>query len=205
MDDDRTLLFRWRDGERDAGSVLLERHLRSLHRFFGNKLPDLHEVEELIQRTMVASVSASARFREEASFRTFLLGIARNILLKHLRDRRVHESFDSSANSVVDCGGGPSSVLHARREQRLLLEGLRRIPIDHQVVLELSFWESMTAVEIAQVLEETVPAVRARLRQAKKRLRVVMEQVAEDPEALQSTTADLEVWATSLRGYWGAG
>ncbi|MEX1364429.1 MAG: sigma-70 family RNA polymerase sigma factor [Nannocystaceae bacterium] len=205
MDDDRTLFLLWREGDRQAGSVLLERHLRSLHRFFGNKLSSFHELEELVQQTMVASVDASARFRGEGSFRAFLLGIARNVLLKHLRDRKTHQEFDSSAVSVADCGQGLGVGLDAKREQRLLLEALRYIPVDDQVVLELSYWESMTAPQIAEVLEETVPAVRARLRRATGRLRAAMQTLAAEPALLQSTTDDLDRWAASLQGYWDPG
>ncbi len=200
--DDHTLLLRWGEGDRGAGSQLLERHFSSLHRFFGNKVSGLHDVEDLVQQTLMACVAARDRFRRDASFRSFLFAIARNTLLKHLRDRRATESFDASDVSVAACGMGPSSVAHAKREQRLLLRALRHISVDSQVVLEMFYWEPMTAKEIAEVLGETLPAVRGRLRKARLQLHEALQALASDREEYQSTADGLDHWAKSLRGYW---
>lgn len=200
--DDDLLLKRWGQGDQEAGSQLLERHFKSLHRFFGNKLSSLHDVEDLVQQTLMACVTARAAFRHDASFRTFLFAIARRTLLKHLRDRRSVDSLDANDVSVADCGMGPSSAVRAKREQRLLLRGLRHIPIDSQVVLEMYYWEPMRAQEIADVLAETVPAVRGRLRKAKVQLLEAIESLARNPEEHRSTVDRLDDWAKSLRGYW---
>ncbi|MEM7160452.1 MAG: sigma-70 family RNA polymerase sigma factor [Myxococcota bacterium] len=200
--DDRTLLEQWGEGNRRAGSLLLERHFSSLYRFFGNKLSSMGDVEDLVQQTMTAAVEARAKFRGDASFRTFLFAIARNTLLKHLRDRRNTESFESDGVSVVDCGMGVSSAVRARREQQLLLTALRHIPIDSQVVLEMYYWEPMKAPQIAEVLGETLPAVRGRLRRAKAQLLEAIEKLASTPEELSSTVDRMDEWAESLRGYW---
>lgn len=202
--DDPTLLERWAEGDLRAGSLLLERHFSSLYRFFGNKLSSVGEVEDLVQQTMVAAVEARSKFRGDASFRTFLFAIARNTLLKYFRDRRAMESLESEGDSVVDCGMGVSSVVRARREQQLLLTALRHIPIDSQVVLEMFYWEPMKAPQIAEVLGETLPTVRGRLRRAKAQLLEAIEKLASDPEELRSTVDRMDEWAESLRGYWAS-
>lgn len=200
--DDHTLLERWSGGDREAGSQLLERHFPSLHRFFGNKVSSLQDVEDLVQQTLMACVGARETYRRDASFRTFLFAIARNTLLKHLRGRRSLDTLDAQGVSLADCGMGVSSVVRARREQRLLLRALRHIPIDSQVVLEMHYWEPMQAKEIAQVLGETVPAVRGRLRKAKAQLLEALEQLARNPDEYRSTVDGIDDWVRSLRGYW---
>lgn len=201
--DDGTLLEQWSCGDRDAGSLLFERHFRSLHRFFGNKLSSLHDVEDLVQQTLMACVTARESFRRDASFRTFLFAIARNILFKHLRERRSTDELDADGVSIADCGMGPSTAVRVKGEQRLLLQALRHIPIDSQVVLEMYYWEPMQAKEIADVLDETVPAVRGRLRRAKAQLLEALDRLASDRDERNSTVERLEDWAKSLRGYWG--
>lgn len=200
--DDHALLERWAAGDRTAGGELFERHFASLHRFFANKLASLSDVEDLMQQTLVACVAARAGFRRDAAFRTFLFSIARNTLLKHLRDRRPLTTFDPDDTSLADCGMGQSSVVRAKREQQLLLLGLRHIPVDSQVVLEMHYWEAMTAPEIAETLNETVPAVRGRLRKAREQLVAAIERLAGDPQERRSTVDGLDDWVRSLRGYW---
>jgi RNA polymerase sigma-70 factor (ECF subfamily) len=88
-------------------------------------------------------------------------------------------------------------VEHA--EQRLLLEGLRRIPLDYQVALELYHWEGMTGPELAEALDIPEATVRSRLRRGVERLRERMQEIAESGEQLKSTLANLDNWAESLR------
>ncbi len=175
-----------------------------MHRFFGNKLASLHDVKDLVQQTMLACVAAREGYRRDASFRTFLFAIARNTLLKHLRDRHPHEPLDEAGMSLADRGLGLSSVVRAKREQLLLLRALRNIPIDSQVVLEMHYWEPMSAGEIAEVLGETLPAVRGRLRKARTQLLAAIERLADDPDERRSTIDGIDGWVQSLRGYWDA-
>jgi len=56
------------------------------------------------------------------------------------------------------------------RRQQMMLSALRRIPIDHQTMLELHYWEGMTALEIGGMLEVPVGTAKTRLRRAKQLL-----------------------------------
>jgi RNA polymerase sigma-70 factor (ECF subfamily) len=202
--DDTALLDAWAGGDKQAGSVLFERHYRSVYRFFANKLASLAEVEDLVQQCFIAAIEARHRYRGDASFKGFLLAIARNLLLKHLRDHRKLESLDAGQISLADCGLGVSTIAQQRREQQLLLTALRHIPIDSQVVLEMTYWEQLTGKAIAEVLGESEAAIRGRLRKAKLELRGALEALARTPEELHSTLDGLERWAEGLRAYWDA-
>lgn len=204
-EDDGALLSAWAAGDGEAGSRLFTRHYRTVYRFFANKLSSLATVEDLVQQCFLAGVEARARYRGDASFRTFLLSIARNLLLKHLRDRHKDQPIDSDEISLADCGLGVSTIIGIQREQQLLLTALRRIPIDSQVALEMTYWEQMSGKEIAAVLGETEPAIRGRLRKAKLELRGAVEALARTPEEISSTIDGLERWADGLRDYWDAG
>lgn len=200
---DAELLTAWAQGDRRSGATLLRRHFDALHRFFANKLGHASEIEDLVQQTLEGAVTARDRFRRDASFRTFLFAIARNVLIKYLRDRKPVDSLDTKSVSLADCGLGLSTVLGLRREQQLLLTGLRRIPIDSQVVLELYFWEQLPAAQVAEVLATSEAGVRGRLRKAKLELRAALDGLARDREELASTVDGLEQWAASLRMVWG--
>lgn len=202
MATDAELLDLWGRGDRAAGSELFERHYSALLRFFTNKLASQAEVEDLVQATLFACIDARARFRGDASFKTFLFSIARNVLLKFLRDERRLTSLDAEQVSLADCGRGQSSALGAKREQQLLLAALRHIPLDSQVMLEMVYWEQMTAKQVAEILGETQPAIRGRLSKAKRELRAAVERLATTPQESSSTLDGLERWARSLRGYW---
>jgi RNA polymerase sigma-70 factor (ECF subfamily) len=197
MVDDFELLDRWRAGDLDAGSELFDRHFESIHRFLRNKVGD--DTDEVMQRTLLACVESRDRFRGASSFRTFLFGVARLELLSHYRrKRKLDARIGMASRSFHDLNPSPSTIVARHIEQRLLLEALRRLPVDLQIALELHYWEAMSATEIAQVLEIPAGTVKSRLRRAKALLRQIMGQLAINKEQLESTMGDLKGWAQSL-------
>jgi RNA polymerase sigma factor (sigma-70 family) len=195
---DIELLEAWRGGDRRAGEQLFERHYAAVARFFRNKLE--FGVDDLIQRTFLACVEGRERIRGEASFRTYLFAVARNLLGKHYRGRqRDGDRIDLGVTSIHDLAPSPSVVVAEHEEQRLLLEALRRIPIDHQIVLELYYWERLTSAEIAGVLDVPHGTVRTRIRRAKQLLEEQLRALDGERAVVESTVANLESWAASLR------
>lgn len=191
------LLEAWRKGDRKAGDELFVRHFDSVYRFFARKISG--EVEDLVQKTFLACVEGQEVFRAQSSFRTYLFAIARNLLYRHWRSRSRSGEVDFSVKSLQDLGPTPSVAVKAHQEQRLLLEGLRRIPLDLQIALELHYWEGMSGPDIALVLDVPEGTVRSRLRRGREMLVEKLAEVAESAEQLRSTTCNLDRWAASLK------
>ena len=194
---DFELLDAWRAGDRGAGNALFERYFDAVCRFFANKVH--HGIDDLIQKTFLGCVEGRDRFQKQASFRTYLFAVAHNVLRAHYRQRRPGSEFDPSDAAADDFTPSPSTMFALQQEQRLLLEALRRIPLDHQLVLELYYWEDMAASELAVVLGIPEGTVRSRLRRAKEALSEKMASLARSPELLRTTLSDLEKWVRSLR------
>ncbi len=198
MNTDSELVRAWRAGDRQSGNALFERHFDSIRRFFRNKVE--HGVEDLVQRTFMGCLEAKDRFREDASFRTFLFAIAHNVLREHYRRaRRSTDELDLERLSIIDLGVSPSSLLAARAEEKLLLHALRQLPVAGQVILELYYWEDMTGAELGLFLGVPEDTARSRLRKAKKQLEEAMTLLASSPSELESTLAGLDRWAALLR------
>lgn len=197
--DDGALLSAWRAGDRGAGKQLFERYYDSVVRFFRSKID--HGSDDLVQEVFAACVAGSDRLRSAASFRPYLFAIAHNVLRDHFRRRqRVGETVDIGEESTLQDLSPGVSTLHAEaEEQRLLLEALRRIPLNYQLILELRYWESMTTAEIAEVVGAPHPTARSRLRRAHELLEEALQRLGEAPARLASTQANLERWAQQLR------
>lgn len=194
MDDDAELLEVWRGGDRTAGELLFDRYYDPITRFFANKVAD--NPSDLVQETFAACLQGRDRLRDDSGFRSYLFGIAYNVLRQHYRGCRIAgERFDPTTHTVADVSPGPGTMLVDTAEQRLLLEGLRRIPLDHQVVLELFYWEDMTSAAIADALGEPHGTIRTRLRRARELLREAIGRVEADAEVLTATQSNLDGWA----------
>ncbi len=192
MPTDLELLTRWRDGDKAAGSELFARHFDSLYRFFVNKLAA--EAEDLVQSTWMACVRYSDRVAEAASFRAYLFTIARNELYRALRGRAPSGEVDFGVSSIIDLSPSPATVAAAAERDRDLLGALRALPVDAQVVLELHYWEDLSATELANVLDVPVGTAKSRLRRAKQLLVVALRRGKEATE-----DDALDQWVRSMR------
>lgn len=197
--DDFALLEAWRAGDSDAGDRLFAAHFDAIFRFFRNKVDDA-AAEDLTQAVFLACVDGRDRFRQAASFRTYLFAIARNHLLMHYRKKgRGKEVLADETTSVADLGASPGSVVQAREEQDLLLCALRRIPIDFQIAVELYYWEDLSTRELAEILGVPEGTVRSRLARAREHLMREIEALAASPALHASTMQGFDTWARSLR------
>lgn len=187
-DDDRTdeeLFAAWVEGDTAAGDTLFLRHYESIRWFFRNKVED---VDDFVQKTILALVENAARFRGDASFRTYLFAIARKVLLKHIRDKHgPRGKWDLGTVSMMDLGDSPSRIVADSEEKELLLLALRHLTVDQQTILELFYWEGMKVAEIAEVLERPVGTVKTQMRAARKRLRELVEELASSPRVRDQT------------------
>lgn len=212
MDQDRTstrsasdaeLLAAWRRKEATAGQHLVRRYFPVVYRFFHNKVRTEADIDDLVQRTFVALVERAERL-ELTSFRAYLLGVAHYVLCGHYRAvRRQDERFDLGSISAEDVGTGVFSAFAEKREHQRLLVALRKIPLEHQTLLELFYWEEMTGDEIAAVLGIPVGTFRSRLRKARELLEAAL-QAEIKPEELEGTLECLQRWAEDLRGRRGS-
>lgn len=195
---DLELFDAWTRGGKAAAAELFERHFDAVERFFRNKVTEGHD--DLVQQTFEACIKSRDRFRRDASFRTYLFAIAHNVLCGHFRSRKREAHLEFTEVSACDLAPGPSTLFRARREQQLLLEGLRQIPLDYQIVLELYYWEGLVGSAIAEIVQMPENTVRSRLRAGRRLLKAKLGELAHDGDELRSTLGDLEQWARSIHG-----
>jgi RNA polymerase sigma-70 factor (ECF subfamily) len=71
--------------DRTARSLLFERHVDAIHRFVGRmKASDFDAIDDLVQMTFVRAFQSAGRFRG-TSARSWLYGIAANVVREHAR------------------------------------------------------------------------------------------------------------------------
>ena len=168
--DDRELWQRWVEGDAKSGNELARRHFVSIHRFFKSKVGEF--ADELTQRTFLGFVEGGVSFAARGSVRAYLFGIARKQLLRHFEGRGAGVPAGEILNSsVLDLDPSPSQVLVELRQQQQLLAAMHCIPLDHQIVLELFYWEELSVADIAVAIEVAPGTVKSRLSRAKASLR----------------------------------
>ena len=193
---DFDLLEAWRAGEQRAGEQLFRRHFDALYRFFFNKVGD--STDELVQQTLLGCVEARDQFRRASSFRAYLFGIARNKLYKFVRSK----ARGKPVETWHSIGEYTSMAEEIGRHQQaaLLLQALRALPLELQLLLELSYWEQLSDRELAELLEIPVGTLKSRLRKARIELGECIQSQAKSVELGRTTVENLDAWADYVRG-----
>lgn len=207
MRSDSELLLAWQGGDRDAGNQLVDRYFDAITRFFRNKVCSDDDVAELVSQTFLGCTSGKDRFRGDASVRQYLYSIAQNVLRKYIRARykRHSELLDFATVCVQELAPASlSSIVAHKREAQSLVQALREIPVEDQVVLELMYFEGLSGSELAGVLGLPEGTVRGRLARGKQRLRErIAVLLASAPQRPTVTPELLDAWAVELRRQQG--
>ncbi|MFO0637089.1 MAG: sigma-70 family RNA polymerase sigma factor [Nannocystaceae bacterium] len=197
---DAELLAAWGLGDRVAATELVDRYYRSVLRFFDLRVGGA--AEDLTQRTFLACVEGRERLREAESFRPFLFGIARRLLLNHLRTRVVESNVfdDGDVSSATDPTPTASRIVAGFEQQTLLLRAMQVLDVEAQMLLVLFYWEGLKTSEISEVLGAPVSTVTTRLSRTRKALHDAIAALPAVPGSRDSLLADLDAWLGSVRG-----
>lgn len=196
-DDEIALLYAWRGGDRGAGDRLMRLYYARVLGFF--RLRVANAADDLTQRTFLACTESREHVRT-SSFRAFLFGVARKMLLKHIEAesrKSFHQTYEFEVGrpqSILS----PSGVLAQRREHWLLLRALDRLPDESKTMIALFYVQGLRAREIGEVMGVPTSTVTTRLSRARDALRVEVETLRAPAEVRRSLLSDFEAWARSL-------
>jgi len=168
------LLENWRAGDRAAGSELLRHYTPALHAFLGRRTR--RNVDDLVQRTLLACVQSLRHFQGRSSFKAFLLGIARNQFFMSLRSDAARSAETSGLVSWPE--ETPSQLFAAKQEQMRLGDALEQLAPHFRTVLSLYYLEGLSVDQIAQTLDISVGTVKSRLARGRTMMRGALEDAA---------------------------
>jgi len=147
--DDQAVIARVLAGERDEFEVLVQRHQKALHAFVFRQLRDRDAADEVVQMSFVRAYTNLARFRGDASFRTWLHQIALNLCRAEWRQRR--RAPQASVEEIPE-PSGPSGDAGSDPRQVRLRGLVERLPPRQRSVLAMRVYADMPFKEIAQAV-----------------------------------------------------
>jgi RNA polymerase sigma-70 factor, ECF subfamily len=169
-------------GDRSAIDEAYRTHHTAVRNLARRLLGDSAAAEDIVHETFVSLPRAIRKFRGESSFRSFLLGVAVNHSLRHVRSvMRRRRAMERLADR--DAVASPSSLDgHAELVRRQLADrltsALDQLSIDQREAFVLCEVEQRTSVEVAEILGIPEGTIRTRVFHARRKLRTVLEGIA---------------------------
>ena len=185
---DRELMLAFQEGDEDAFTLLYDRHARPLINFFHKMCYDRALSEDLTQETFLRILRFAGRYKPEATFKTFLYTVARNLWIDRHRSRkaaprtvstevRVREEGATLGDLVASKEQGTVKRLEDREAAALVRRALDDLPEAQRMVFVLAETQGLKYREIGEVLDIPIGTVKSRMSAAITRLRGLLGRV----------------------------
>lgn len=183
---DVALFQRGQDG---AFEALVRRREREVYQVAWRLLGDPEDAREAAQESFLRAFRALRKFRGEASFRTWIIGITINVcrnraaaaeekVRRRSRSTEPQEEDDPPEGlPVVDGAPGPERQVYGGELKEALGRALMALPSEHREILVLREVQGLEYEELADALSLPVGTVKSRLCRARQALRELLEGV----------------------------
>lgn len=170
---DEALLAACSVGETAALGALFDRHRPHVRRFIARLAgADARDLDDLVQTTFLETFRAAQRFRGASTVRSWIFGIAVNVVRQHARGERRRKAAMKQLVSVpaipVRCAD--ESTLE-RQQLEQLTRALCELPHDLRVAFVMCDLEDIPGTEVARTLGVRSGTLWRRLHQARLALR----------------------------------
>ena len=180
---DAALVARVLAGEREAFSMLAERHYKSVLRLCVRLLGSTPEAQDIAQEAVLQAFLHLRRLHEPARFGAWLHAIAANLARMNLRRHRPLslDGLEDGALVVVN-GSMPTleDVHEARIIHDMIIAALNELPLLNREVVVRFYLEGYSYAELAELLGVPVSTIKGRLFKGRSQLRRALAPVAYD-------------------------
>ncbi len=171
---DAELVARSLEGDRDAFSRIVSRYQILICSLAYNRLGNLGQSEDVAQETFITAWKHLRLLREPEKLRSWLCGIVRNRLHKHVqrefREPASHGDSLEIADETPAAEALPNEQAIGREEEAILWRSLERMPEIYREPLILFYRENQSIGEVAADLELSEDTVKQRLSRGRKLL-----------------------------------
>lgn len=196
--DDVTLFMRFLDGDDSAFMELFHRHTPRLYVYCLKIVGDEEIANDILQDVW----ERLARFRSQGkeapgSPLGLLIRITRNLCLNHKRDRRPSLPLEA----IADWKAERTRHNEMTEMEEAVIVALERLPVPQRELLILHAYSGYTYEEIAEMMEESVGAVRTRAWRARVKLGRIIAALIDMAEESDDATTN---WGTDDGEFTGS-
>ena len=171
------LFRRYLAGDEYAFEDLVVLYEGDLSRFINSKLNDYYETKHLIIETFGQLAVNGRKFKGQASLKTYLFTIARNLVVKHLKARKKHDhiSYDEIVYDIGDEGKTPDVFMEQEETKHSLHEAMKGLKEEYYKTLTLLYFEDMSYRQAGKVMGKSEKQIKDLAYRAKASLKKKLE------------------------------
>ncbi|MGI9203136.1 MAG: RNA polymerase sigma factor [Woeseiaceae bacterium] len=181
-DQERDVLARVANGDRDAMTHLFSIYHRRLFNFVYRLTSSFSIAEELVNDIMLLVWQKASTFRGESRVSTWIFGIAYRQTMRRVTRKQLETS------SSIDVDTFPADGEGMTETEDWILHGLHKLPAAQQLATVLVFYLGLSYEETAAVAGCPVNTIKTRMFHARRKLREYLEASALPSQRSNETT-----------------
>lgn len=171
--DDKALVERLKSGDQGAFEILVRLHYRSVYSVAFRYVHDHGTADDVTQESFLKAFHAIGGFREEASFKSWLLRIASNTAKNALRSAGKRQMVDIEDVDVKSVHA-EFHRLEDMQTAQIINWAVSKLPPKQRQALELRIYEDLSFKDIAEVMECPFDTAKANFRHALQNLKKIL-------------------------------
>ncbi len=140
------------NGEEEAFIQLYYQYVSPLYRFIFSKVNNQQDAEDLASETFFQALKNLPSFSEKSSFKNWLYGIAKHLVLAKYRERYNASTVELDENAAFEEPKTSEGTEEHDQKIRFLDHILNLLPPNYHDVLELRFLKGYSILETADAL-----------------------------------------------------
>ena len=173
-------------GKTVAYNGLVLKYQRQVYNLAYRMVGNADDAGDLVQETFIRAYNALSKFRQDASFLTWLYKITSNLCIDHLRARKTKTSLsldvelEEGREPAADIrSNGPEETVLREATQEIVQREISILPDKYRVALVMRHLQDMSVEEISDALDLPAGTVKTHLFRAREMLRGRLRSVLE--------------------------
>jgi RNA polymerase sigma-70 factor (ECF subfamily) len=172
------IIAKAQSGDKEAFGLIFEEHHRFIYKFIYAMLGECSLAEELTQETFLRAYKSIYFLRNESTLRTWLCGIAKNVVFSSYRDRKKEKNISAEKpedlNLLDDKNPAPDANFLNKELNQIIYSALRKLSEDKRIVFILKEMQNLNYQEISEITGNGIPKLKTDLFRAKVEMRMLI-------------------------------
>ncbi len=176
MDNGESSYRRFLGGDQNGIAEIIRDYKDGLILYINSFVCDLYTAEELCEDTFVKLMVKKPHYKGNASFKTWLYAIGRNIALDYLKHSKKKFNLSLEAVEELPCDQQDFLSTYLKEEQKLALHrAMSGIKDEYRQALWLTYFEGLSNKETAYIMKKSLHSTETLIYRAKKQLKIQLE------------------------------
>lgn len=176
MDNGAINYDRFLKGDDDGFVEIVKEYKDGLILYLNSFVNNIYVAEDLTEDTFVKIGIKKPRYKQKASFKTWLYTIGRNVALDYLRKKTKCKEISIEYLGEISNDELSLEKSYIKEEQKILLhKAMHKLKPEYRQVLWLVYFEEFSTKDIAKIMKKSVHNIETLTYRAKRSLKTILE------------------------------